>query len=253
MDTDINRNKTGFSTLTIRLIAMAAMLGDHLARTILLDQGWLTLVGRLAFPLFAFLLVEGFIHTSSPRLYLVRLLTWAIIAEIPYDLMWSGKIMDPTRQNVLWTLAFGLLAMMLIHWVKNRLGNVVITGLTIALAGGFFIHLANELKLDFQGFGVMTILLFYVARSLRYSRAAQLLGLFMIHGVLMDSAPVDIPFGHYIYRIPIQLFALLALFFVWSYNGRRGRQHVLAQYAFYIFYPLHMLLLGLLALRGLGA
>lgn len=92
----------------LHIIAMTFMLMDHLWATLLPAQDWLTCVGRLAFPIFAFMAVEGYFHTHSFKKYILRLLLFAVLSEIPFDLMYGGTWFYPFHQNVIWTLLIGL-------------------------------------------------------------------------------------------------------------------------------------------------
>ena len=91
------------NSLTLKFLAMALMLCDHLWATVIPGNGWLTAVGRLAFPIFAFQIAQGFVHTRSVKKYLGRLFLWALISEIPFNLMYGGAVFYPFHQNVLFT------------------------------------------------------------------------------------------------------------------------------------------------------
>lgn len=96
------------SSFALHIWAMLLMLCDHLQLTLLPDLPVLRCIGRLAFPLFAFMAVEGYLHTRSLKNYLLRLLMLAVISEIPFDLLVSGSVFDPMHQNVIWTIILGL-------------------------------------------------------------------------------------------------------------------------------------------------
>ena len=96
------------STFVLHIIAMIFMLCDHLWATLIPGNQWLTCLGRLAFPMFAYMTVEGYFHTSNLKRYVLRLLLLAVISEIPFNLMYSSSFIYPFHQNVIWTLLLGI-------------------------------------------------------------------------------------------------------------------------------------------------
>ena len=114
-------NCIDLSAAALHIIAMALMLMDHLWATLLPAQDWLTCAGRLAFPIFAFMAVEGYFHTRNLKRYALRLLLFALLSEVPFDLIYGGTWFYPVHQNVIWTLLLGLLGVHLMETVrKNR-------------------------------------------------------------------------------------------------------------------------------------
>ena len=97
-----------FTATQLKFVALFTMLLDHLYATVLHDQLWMTYVGRIAFPLFAFELVQGYMHTHDLRRYARRLLVLAVISEIPFDMVAGGTFFYIWHQNVAWTLLAGL-------------------------------------------------------------------------------------------------------------------------------------------------
>ena len=104
------------SSLSLHIIAMACMLCDHLWGTIVPGNDWLTCIGRVAFPIFAFLIVEGYFHTKNLKKYIRRLVVFALLSEIPFNLAMGSRIFYPIHQNVLWSF---LIALGLLHWNKK--------------------------------------------------------------------------------------------------------------------------------------
>ena len=147
--------KTGFglSSFTLHILAMVFMLMDHMWATVVPDSIWLTCVGRLAFPMFAFMLVEGYHHTRSVKKYMLRLLVFAVVSEIPFDLMVGGSVLYPFHQNVMWTLLLGLGTMYLIDRLIG--GRQSLLRYLAAFAAVIVSAvLATLLMLDYFGFGV---------------------------------------------------------------------------------------------------
>ena len=101
------------TSFSLHIMAMAFMLCDHLWGTIVQGNDWLTCIGRLTFPIFAFMIVEGYFHTKSMKKYVQRLLLFAVISEIPFNLAMGSRLFFPIHQNVLWSF---LISIGLIHW-----------------------------------------------------------------------------------------------------------------------------------------
>ena len=118
------------SAAALHILAMALMLMDHLWATLLPAQEWLTCAGRVAFPIFAFMAVEGYFHTHDLKKYTLRLLLFALLSEIPFDLMYGGTWFYPVHQNVIWTLLLGILGIHLMETVrkKQKTGLYLLTG-----------------------------------------------------------------------------------------------------------------------------
>lgn len=94
---------SGFSFCSLHLLAMALMLCDHLWATLFPAQEWLTCLGRMAFPIFAFLIAEGYCHTTDIRKYLGRIFLFAVLSEVPFNLLYASSVIYPFHQNVLWS------------------------------------------------------------------------------------------------------------------------------------------------------
>ena len=108
-----NKYKLETTSFSLHIMAMLFMLCDHLWGTIVAGNDWLTCIGRLTFPIYAFMLVEGYFHTKNLKKYVRRLLVFAILSEIPFNLAMGSSIFYPIHQNVLWSF---LIAIGLVHW-----------------------------------------------------------------------------------------------------------------------------------------
>ena len=238
----------GLSGFDLKLLAMLLMLCDHLWATIVHGNDWLTCVGRLAFPIFAFQIAEGWAHTTNRKEYRRRVLVWALISEIPFNLMAAGGFIYPFHQNVMFTFWLAMLLMGLIDRGEQKSRPAYALSIAAALLGGYL--LGFVLFVDYYGYGVVTVLVFYLARKVPYGWLVQLLGMGYLNLFLMKGLVYPIVLFGQEWLFPQQGFALLALPLIWMYNGSPGTRNKLARRLGYAFYPAHMLILALLAMLG---
>lgn len=234
------------SASTMHILAMVFMVCDHLWGTVVPGNDWLTMIGRLAFPIYAFMIVEGWRHTRSLKRYTLRLLILALLSEIPYNLL-KGSWFNPFEQNVIWTflLGLGLIALNERAAKKNIRVRIAAAVGTIALS-----YLAGTLLMvDYGAGGVLTVLVFYFFRGRRWQDfVGQALSLGYIYLELMKGLQYTIPLFGLSLTLPRQALALLALIPIWLYSGKVGIKHPAFQWLRYAFYPVHMAILGLLAM-----
>lgn len=248
--------KTGISGSTVKIIAIAVMFIDHIGAVIVermllnagalyqtqeqLQQGIayrqdeaviatlllvdliLRMIGRLGFPIFCFLLIEGFMHTKNVWNYALRLGVFALISEVPFDLAFSGSFFYMDYQNVFFTLFIGLTAMIAYDriqrrenwpdWLKKILGVIAI------LLG---MGAAALLKTDYAAIGVLCVMIMFLFRKNRLHQ--------VIAGCIAFCWEITAPLAF----VPIAM-----------YNGKRGLN---MKYVFYAFYPVHLLLLYIIA------
>lgn len=233
--------KKGLSGSTIKIIAIVAMLIDHIGaviveRMITAQSGGvysyedplvvldtvLRGIGRIGFPIFCFLLVEGFVHTRNVAKYALRLFAFALISEVPFDLAFAGRVFYPDYQNVFFTLLIGLLVMIAFRTIEEKMTAPHAVKIFLdLLALGVGAGIAQLINTDYAAIGVVCIMVLYVFRN---NRANQ-----MLAGSLVFMWEVPAPFAF----IPIA-----------CYNGQRGLR---MKYFFYVFYPAHLLILFLIA------
>ena len=210
----------GLNGFSLKWIAMITMLIDHIGAVLFPMHMELRIIGRLAFPIYCFLLVEGAVHTSDWRKYLGRLCLFAVISEIPFNLAIAGEVFTLEYQNVFFTLALGLSAVLAFRHCKRRPA-----ALLLAI---FFIVAAEFLQTDYGGGGVLLILLLYLLRERVLAKC------------ICFAAEIFLWFGG------LEVFALFSLVPILCYNGRKGPGGL--KYFFYVFYPVHLLLLYFLSI-----
>ncbi len=192
---------------------------------LLLVNLFLRIIGRVSFPLFCFLLVEGFLHTHNVRRYLGRLTLFALLSEVPFDLATTGTPFDLQRQNVYWTLALGVVMLCALQRFQTKGGN---GWLGIACAAGC-VAAAYLLHTDYSGLGLLVILVMYLARNDLKAQVLACAVLFIALGSL-------------------EIFGLLAFCFIKKYSGQRGSCSTILKWGFYCFYPLHLLALAYISI-----
>lgn len=198
----------------LKCIAIVSMALDHTGAVLYPSQIWLRCLGRIAFPIFCFLIVEGFFHTHDVRRYMGRLGIFALISEIPYDLAFRGVPLEYAHQNVFFTLLIGIGMMVLLE--RNREWPVKAVILLLAM------WLAVLIRSDYNFRGVLLIFVFYIFHESRW------------------LAVTAGGFWNFLYQGVIQKYGVLSVLPLALYNGERGRK---MKYFFYIFYPAHLLLL----------
>lgn len=209
----------------LKMVAMLSMLCDHIAFVLIpIDQFTrcyyiMRIIGRIAFPLFCFMLVEGFIHTHSRKDYIIRLALFAFISEIPFDLVCSGRIIDWDDQNVMWTLLIGFIVM---YWLEKYESNTSIR-LLIVFSGCILAYFMNT---DYSFLGVLIIAVLYFCRMNRIKGM-------LLMGILL------------VVQNMIEAFAVFAIPLILLYNPEKSNTH-LPKYFFYAFYPAHLLILHII-------
>lgn len=260
MTEEFEHKKRMFTGTQLKWLAMILMLIDHTAAVILTryieslsaSPGSavtavyyiMRILGRLAFPIFCFLLVEGFQYTHDRRRYLLNLTIFALISEIPFDLAIHGTILEFRGQNVFFTLSIGLASIWLIEHFQGKRFLQFLCGLACAILG-------ELLYTDYASLGVILIIIFYVFRNQRgklYAAGTAWLWLGACINSMMNihigSYPEEL-WGAILITVMmngvLELWGALSFLFIHRYNGQRGK--ALPKYFFYAFYPGHLLLL----------
>lgn len=242
------KERFGLSGSTLKIIAMVLMVLDHAYTILFPNIDIFKAVGRLSFPIFCFMIVEGFRHTKNIKRYMARLAVFGVISEVPFNLMASGNLSCIRYQNVMWTMLLGLFMLQLIKECKglSRIKRTVVI-VMISLIG---FYLGEYFGVDYGGFGVLQIILFYVVNDKEpIGKCFETAGMVVIHS-LLPSRIINI--GMFSFRR--QQLGLLSLPFIWLYNGKRGMDNKYFQYTCYWFYPVHIMVLVLIkfVMGGIG-
>ena len=245
---NLNQNMMSMTSAKLHILAMGLMLCDHMWATLLPAQEWMNCVGRIAFPIFAFMAVEGYFHTHDLRRYILRLLICAVVSEIPFNMMTGENLLYPYHQNILWTLLLGLLLIAAAEKARTRgrIAWLAVSGAAVLL--GYVIGYLT--MVDYYGEGILTILVFYFFRERNWQCLLwQILCLYILHVELLGGYCYEfVLFGHE-FTLVQQGLALLALIPIWLYRGEQGYHNKGFQLFCYAFYPLHITILVIL--RGI--
>lgn len=251
MNTAVSRPvRVQLTSASLKIIALVTMTLDHIGHVFAIPLlyglhplPWLyeilRTVGRVAFPLYAFMLAEGCRHTRDVKKYLLRLAAFALVSEIPYNLAGYKNYTAPNGQNVFFTLFLGLCACYVARLLEENNKNALWSAPVAALlsASAYF------LSTDYVWYGVLFVWLCYVTHNKNTAVRFAVLTV----GLLLIAKPWDV-FMHpgvqsYIETCARQFFgSLVALPLLFVYNGQKGqlRMH---KYFFYAYYPAHLLLL----------
>ena len=243
----VHKRRLELTSFSLHILAMAFMLCDHLWATVIPGNEWLTCVGRIAFPIFAFMIVEGYFHTKKLKNYVLRLLIFAVLSEFPFNLMSGGSMFNPLHQNVLWTFLIGLGLIHLIERAKHKRAIWMWLVTVVAILVGLLVALFG--MVDCAYYGVLMMLVFYLFRGRRWwCFVGQLICMWYINVEMMGGMVYPIELFGREWIIHQQGFALLALIPIWLYHGKQGLYNKVLKYTYYAFYPVHLLLLYLLML-----
>ena len=236
----------GLNSLALRIIGWLAMTWG--AAQELLDiksVNWATYMLWFSYTIFAFLLVEGVAQSSDRRLYFRRLLLFAVISEFLYDYYYGGKLWDPSRQNILVTLFVGFLVLVAAEAVRARFDNMVLTFLTLIALSYAGTVLLVKINAEMGLYGLLLLDFIYISYNVTYTRIMELIffAVFLIN-VSADNY-LNIMINDFYYSIPDKAFCLLGVILTWFYNGKRGPNSLVLKTAYYMYYPVMLLVLCL--------
>lgn len=214
------------SSYVLKLIAIITMFIDHIGYVIFDGFSFFNYIGRIAFPIFAFQISEGYIHTKNLKKYFLRLFIFALISQIPF-MLFHKILSDNFALNIFFTLLLGLASIYIYDKSKHKFFGIVISIIIGIIAE--FIHC------DYGFYGISIILLFYV-----FKNNSLLSSISFIIAVTINYLIPIIKYGFYDIYLYLYIFTLIPIIFIALYNGKKGKN---TKYLLYLFYPIHLLLI----------
>jgi len=206
------------NSFQLKCIAIITMVIDHMGAVLFPEYLLFRYVGRISFPIFCFLLVEGFFYTRNVKKYMLRLGMFALLSEIPYDLAFREEYLEFTRQNVFFTLCIGVAMMYAVSQTNNQ--TIKVTYVLLAMWAAQFV------ASDYGYKGILLIAIYYFCREN------------LIAKITLGS------FWNFIWNESIQGYGAISSVFIGLYNGQKGKS---MKYIFYVFYPVHLLILHVIS------
>lgn len=211
----------------VKIIACITMVLDHIKYVYEPSQNFITeYFGRISFPLFAFLLTEGYVHTSNLKKYAGRLILFGLISQIPF-MIFRTYVGEWKMLNIMATLLLGLGTITAYDKIKDK--DIAIL---IVL---FLVILGKFLKVDYGAYGVLLIFVIYLFKDKKLLLVISYIGIILLHYFLRDALNMS-----NIYSI---IFTIIPVFIMLLYNGKQGKK---LKYFFYLFYPVHLVIIDLI-------
>ncbi len=215
----------------LKIIAVLTMIIDHVGAFLVGNNVIMRLIGRLAFPIFAFFIAEGWRYTKSRKKYVLTLLVFALISQIPYVLLHNWW-----NFNILFTFLISILCIYLIEGYNlNPTLNMVwlvVTGLFLVLSQMFGV-------VDYGLLGVLLVVAFYFIKD-------QKVRLAIGAAILCVMSLRDFAISGYVLRGFTQFVSLISIGLLAFYNGEKGKTNL--KWLFYITYPTHLLIIYIITL-----
>lgn len=218
------------SSFVLKIIACITMLIDHSGYVIMGNFSFFNFIGRLAFPIFAFQISEGYAHTKNLKKYFLRLTIFALISQIPFMLFTSQVLSSMFNLNVLFTLLLGLLCITIYEKFSNKPLSIILIFL-IAIIG-------EVLNVDYGAFGILTVFIFHMFKDKKI-----IMNLVFIYMIICKYTISIFTYGFNINYIYLALCTISPLIFINLYNKKQGKK---SKYFLYFFYPVHLLVLFLI-------
>lgn len=215
------------TSFLLKIIGVICMTCDHISDAIIGHFSFLNLIGRIAFPIFAFQAVQGYIYTKNIKKHLIKLFIFGLISQIPFTLFLS-TFTKSFSLNIFFTIFLGLVSIILYDKLNKKWIGFILA-IIVSILGEIF-------HVDYGMYGVLLIFFFYLFRDNKINMCLYtFILIFINYSIYIIQSPTYIT--HYINCL---IFSLLSLLFILHYNGKQGPK---TKYLFYIFYPTHLIIL----------
>lgn len=205
----------------IKIIACLTMILDHIKYVYEPSINFITLyLGRISFPLFAFLATEGYVHTSNLKKYLSRLFIFGLISQIPF-MIFRTFVGEWMMLNIMFTLILGLMAIIVFDKIEKKYLSIPLVCLII--------YLGEIFKVDYGWFGVLLIFILYLFKNKKIELVTSYIGIILFYYYLRGNLSID-------YMCSI-VFTIFPIIIILLYNGKEGKR---LKYFYYFFYPVHL-------------
>ena len=243
------------TSFLLKIVAMITMTCDHLGDALFNHLNILNYIGRISFPIFAFQLTQGYLHTKNKGKYGIRLFLFALISQIPFALFIQMFNNDGSyKLNIFFTLLLGFICIyvydFMLHFNQDpkRQNQLITEKESYSLFNSYYLkkliaviavlciaYLGDVIHVDYGLWGILIIFSFYLFRT---DKLAMTLSFIVL--VILKYGIWIIQYGFQIEYILLATFTMASLFFITKYNGKKGKN---LKYLFYLFYPIHLLLL----------
>ncbi len=240
------------TSFVLKLIALVTMFCDHFGDAFVGHYSFFNIIGRIAFPIFAFQISEGYIHTKNLKKYIIRLFGFALISQIPFHLFLKDFLPSSVGNlNIFFTLLLGLLSMIVFDYFSNakhkilekKIFKLKIGPIIGILAVLLISYIGNLLNVDYGYWGVLVIFAFYLFKQNKLMMIMSFICLCIIRyafDIVSYSVSSQYLCLQYIYLMFATMFPII---FISLYNGKQGPK---IKYLLYLFYPIHLALLYLI-------
>lgn len=230
------------TSFVLKYIAMITMLIDHASISCLKYTSLFNVIGRIAFPIFAFQIPEGYIHTKNLRNYFLRLFCFAIISQVPF-MLFNSIFTNGFSFNIFGTLFLGLLSILLydkisnctLKLTKDKKFNLTINKIFSCISVILLGLISEVCHFDYGFWGITIIFLFYIFKNDKIGMV-----IFYITACIIKYGINIITYGYHYLYILLCLGTILPIIFICLYNGKQGKK---IKYLLYLFYPIHLLVL----------